>query len=198
MGRPAKTWPLEQIAAWVAEGKTMRWIAEQIGTCDQQISRLCRANNIPVHRRGPRPGPGNSGWKGGRKIDPDGYVLVWVENHPHARRPSKRVGQSGYVLEHRLVMEAHLGRYLRPDEVVHHRNGVNDDNRIENLEVYASNAEHLASELAGKRPKWSDDGRARIVTATARRHLRQGHRLSPTSRQLLEPDAPTSPETTPR
>lgn len=60
----------------------------------------------------------------------NGYVLVWAPDHPHAQR--KR------VFEHRLVMEAHLGRLLLPGETIHHKNGVRDDNRIENLELFSA------------------------------------------------------------
>lgn len=55
--------------------------------------------------------------------------MVRVKDHP-------RSGANGYVFEHILVMEEILGRYLLPDETVHHRNGVRDDNRSQNLELW--------------------------------------------------------------
>lgn len=60
-----------------------------------------------------------------------GYVYLRRPDHPSAHR-------QGWVPEHRLVVEEHLGRFLLPDETVHHINGVCDDNRLENLELWAS------------------------------------------------------------
>ena len=67
-------------------------------------------------------------WKGGRIKVFGGYIKKMAKEHPHRDK-------IGYVLEHRLVMEEHLGRILERSEWVHHRNGIKDDNRLENLEV---------------------------------------------------------------
>lgn len=70
-------------------------------------------------------------WKGGRTKHSSGYIQVHAPDHPRAR--GKR---TPYVLEHILVMETVLGRYLEPDERVHHKNGRRDDNEPENLELW--------------------------------------------------------------
>jgi hypothetical protein len=74
-------------------------------------------------------GPQSPNWSGGRKVNSQGYVRIWVPMGTPGR------GKNGYMMEHRKVMQEHLGRPLDPKEIVHHRNGVKDDNRIENLEV---------------------------------------------------------------
>lgn len=79
-------------------------------------------------------GEKSTGWKGGRfTTKRDGYVFIYQPEHPNAKRSG--TGGGGYVLEHRLVMEKILGRYLLPDEDVNHINGKKDDNRPENLTV---------------------------------------------------------------
>jgi hypothetical protein len=64
-------------------------------------------------------------------INSSGYVWIYSPNHPSVQGKS-----AGSVPEHRLVMEKFLGRYLEPTELVHHKNGIRHDNRIENLELW--------------------------------------------------------------
>lgn len=77
-----------------------------------------------------RRGAGGGNYKGGRISDGRGYIRLLYPEHSNA-------GSDGYVLEHRKVMSEILGRALANNENVHHINGVRDDNRPENLELWA-------------------------------------------------------------
>lgn len=79
-------------------------------------------------RYNPVSGKNHPAWKGGKYIDAEGYVHVLTPKHPFC-------DASGYVKEHRLVTEKHLGRYLTRNEYVHHKNGIKNDNRIKNLNI---------------------------------------------------------------
>lgn len=63
-----------------------------------------------------------------------GYIHEYAPDHPQQNKL--------YVPQHRLIMEKHIGRYLKPKEVVHHINEIRDDNRIENLMIFASEGDH--------------------------------------------------------
>jgi hypothetical protein len=184
IGRTPRDWPVDDIRRWIEEeGVTHEEAGQRLGCAAQTIGKLCAKHGIRSQRRGPRGGPGHPNWRGGRRLDKDGYVMVWVADHPNPRRPAGRKS-GGYVLEHRLVMEAHLGRHLEPHEVVHHKNGVHTDNRLENLELFQTNADHLRHELTGRVPNWTEAGRERIREGVRRRWSK--------SRQPAAPGEPES------
>lgn len=100
--------------------KTQEW-REKMAPCWERIRRDVGADSLR--------------WGGGITKSSGGYIYIYSPHHPHTTK-------SKYVMEHRLVMEKHLGRFLKPEEVVHHINGIRDDNRIENLKLFQSNKEH--------------------------------------------------------
>jgi len=95
-------------------------------------SRSCAHKHRPGFSWAGITGENHYGWKGGKNRLSSGYVEIYKPDHPNTRGGK-------YVREHRLVMEKHLGRYLEKHEQVHHKNGIKDDNRIENLELMTKN-----------------------------------------------------------
>lgn len=81
-------------------------------------------------KNGSKSGINNGMYKGGR-IERNGYVFILKPEHPNAYKR--------YVQEHHLKMEKKIGRYLKPNEIVHHINEIKNDNRIENLQLMTRN-----------------------------------------------------------
>lgn len=73
-------------------------------------------------------------WTGGRHVNSYGYIMLRVYEDMDA--PGK------YKLEHRHIMEQHLGYKLEVWEEINHINGIKTDNRLENLEVIYSEHKH--------------------------------------------------------
>jgi len=94
-------------------------------------------------------GERNPRWKGGVRQGDDGYRYITVpEDHKFISMAGRVFIHSKhryYIAEHRLVVAEHLSRPLLKSELVHHKNGIRDDNRIENLELMAHKQEHLPS-----------------------------------------------------
>jgi len=74
-------------------------------------------------------------WKGGKYIKNDGYVYVYNTNHPNHN-------SNGYIREHRLIAEKYLNRLLEKWEIIHHINGIKNDNQPENLYLFNNINEH--------------------------------------------------------
>jgi hypothetical protein len=98
--------------------------------CPLKDIRLSKARRLEMskNRKGKYLRENHSNWKGGRYLNPDGYI-------------SRLVGTRIRQLEHRFIMEQHLNRKLNPNESVHHINGIRSDNRIENL-IILTKREH--------------------------------------------------------
>lgn len=147
------------------EERTHIECAQLLGCSRSCIERTCRRHGLKTQRTGPRSGPKHPDWKGGRVLV-SGYWYVWTNTHPMRTKQNR-------VAEHRLVAESILGRYLRRDEVVHHINANPQDNRPENLQVFATNAEHLRHELTGHVPNWTPAGMARIQEGVRQSNIRR-------------------------
>ena len=132
-----KDWLIDQ---HYTQGKMIKQIAKEIGVTRDTIGYWLRANNIktksPCRENHPQ-------WKGGRFVGKkDGYIRVRTEQIMDN-------GYALYMLEHRFVMEKHLGRKLKKDEIVHHIDGDRQNNNVENLEILSPSGHRVLKYAAG-------------------------------------------------
>lgn len=114
--------PLAEALRRYANGESAPKIAAEIGVTPAAIYVGLRRYGMTARPKTKPPcasGPASPSWKSGRHVS-YGYTYLWLA--PNLR-----------VQEHRFVMEQHLGRMLKPGEIVHHLNGIRSDNRIDNL-----------------------------------------------------------------
>lgn len=77
----------------------------------------------------------NPAYNGGKYLC-NGYHALFLPDHPYASKKN-------IVLEHRVIMEKKIGRYLKPEEVVHHKDGIKTNNDPNNLILFKNNSDHM-------------------------------------------------------
>jgi hypothetical protein len=119
MGKCRHCWSMRKKRLLVEQVKSGRfgWCKN----CNFPLSRSPKGRKLPLCKKC-LSGELSPHWKGGH-LHVSGYRVMKV------------TGKNKGIFEHRLVMEKHIGRKLYKDETIHHKNGIRDDNRIENLEL---------------------------------------------------------------
>lgn len=126
----------EYLQAEYGQGRSINAIAADVGISPSGLRKyfvkygIDRVDKTSYFKNTPEKNPN---WRGGRHFH-QGYIEVYCPNHPNANVRK-------CVYEHQLVMEAHIGRYLKRGEVVHHIDGCKSNNDISNL-MLLTNSEH--------------------------------------------------------
>ena len=109
----------------IKTGEKCRSCSHKNKTFNEAVRNRMRRNKLGTY---------NPNWNGGRKTK-SGYFQVLSPSHPFA-------DSRGYVQEHRLNVEKKIGRYLTPEEVVHHIDFNRGNNNIDNLMLFESDKAH--------------------------------------------------------
>lgn len=133
----------KKICRLYLKGLSRKEIGSDVGLSPTGVYRVLRKYKISKPRGYHLKGKRSQNWRGGRNKTIYGYYEVYAPDHPFIQK-------SGYVKEHRLVVEKKIGRFLLPSEIVHHKNGIKDDNRINNLEIISKSA-HVKLHHLGKK-----------------------------------------------
>jgi len=121
---------------YLEEKLSVRAISEECGGTRGNVYSALKYAGIPMRtvKEGialtNRMGPASGNWKGGRRLAGarGKYIQILTHGHPWANADN-------YVMEHRLIMEKKLGRYLTKNEIVHHKDGNGHNNKISNLQL---------------------------------------------------------------
>ena len=159
---PATNWALVNQVRDLSDGqRNSSEIAKLLGIQPRHVRKIWTRHDLPRPNRGAQPGEKNPSYKVGRRINHNGYAQVSApKDHPYAKVHGKK--KSGWVFEHRLVLEQKLGRYLLPEEIVDHIDGLTLHNHPDNLRLFSSNQEHLQETLRDRHPNHTEQGRANM------------------------------------
>jgi len=131
--KKSKKWLINE---YTKKNKSLREIAKEINEDFKTVHRWIIEYNITPRKVGdPRKREDSPWWTGGKYKSKKGYTWIYVPEHPNCN-------SRGYVMEHRLVVENQLKRYLKKEEIVHHINFIREDSRLKNLYLFSSQSEH--------------------------------------------------------
>jgi hypothetical protein len=136
--------PIKTIISLYKKGWSAIKIGKKFSCCEATIRR--RMEKIGIQRRRNFSGANSPKWKKDAFYYLKGYKYIKAPiDHPHKIHRAGKNRNGWYIAEHRLVVEKQIGRYLLPEEIIHHINGIPGDNRYKNLLLCSSCKDHFSN-----------------------------------------------------